>query len=407
VRARSVRRRGVLRRAAADAPEREDRQLPIRAIATGRRGSRVRRRGQGGAGHHPRGARGVCHRRTAAGCDAPSRSLQGRSFGASCTRCCRPHRRGRREPGMLSRRPRQRSPGACRASWPHPWRAASEDPAGAIRRCGPWQRIRWRSAAGPAVRRWTRPAPLPWVVACTALAAVFALTGRGVRSRWPRIGSWRPPVPERRRGAPQDAFAAGLSELLTNSCGNRAFQARWRWSRRRGGEEKVSGARGARDASGPPSCWAAASTVGHHRPGRARPGGDQQPARLGGADVEVPKTSCRISRRCSSSGPPRCSISSCSPGHGARSAAMPLRGRRVRVLPARTRYLQRYEPRRDLENAVRVFDRRSASTAPTPSRRPARPRRCCGSSRSRASRHHRARADSARRAVELNGQLAR
>jgi len=109
------------------------------------------------------------------------------------------------------------------------------------------------SAAGPAVRRWHTPRALPWVVACAALAAVFALY-------WPR----RPVAMAADRqlavlpfrsvggGAPQDAFAAGLSELLTNKLRQiEQFQGTLAVvSATEVVKEKVSGARGARDAFG-------------------------------------------------------------------------------------------------------------------------------------------------------------
>jgi tetratricopeptide (TPR) repeat protein len=73
-------------------------------------------------------------------------------------------------------------------------------------------------AAVPAPRAWRTNRAIPWAISLVALAAVFALY-------WPRT---RPSAAASDRllavlpfrsvggGAPQDAFAAGLSELLTN-----------------------------------------------------------------------------------------------------------------------------------------------------------------------------------------------
>ena len=109
------------------------------------------------------------------------------------------------------------------------------------------------SAAIPGARRWRTSRALPWAVACAAMAAVFALY-------WPP----RPAAMAADRqlavlpfrsvggGAPQDAFAAGLSEILTNKLRQiEQFQGTLAVvSATEVVKEKVSGARGARDSFG-------------------------------------------------------------------------------------------------------------------------------------------------------------
>ncbi|HKC59545.1 MAG TPA: tetratricopeptide repeat protein [Myxococcales bacterium] len=73
------------------------------------------------------------------------------------------------------------------------------------------------SVAAPAGRAWRTPRAIPWAIACAALAAFLMLY-------WPRprtsLASDRQlavlPFDSVGGGAPQDAFATGLSELLTN-----------------------------------------------------------------------------------------------------------------------------------------------------------------------------------------------
>jgi serine/threonine-protein kinase len=110
------------------------------------------------------------------------------------------------------------------------------------------------SATGPALRRWRTPRAIPWAIASAAMAAVVALY-------WPRP---RPAAIAADRllavlpfrsvggGAPQDAFAAGLSEILTNKL-RQIEQFQGTLAVVSAGEvlkENVQGARAARDAFG-------------------------------------------------------------------------------------------------------------------------------------------------------------
>jgi serine/threonine-protein kinase len=102
-------------------------------------------------------------------------------------------------------------------------------------------------------RRWRTPRSLPWVVSSLALAAVFSVY-------WPhRPGAMAAdrqlailPFQSVGGGAPQDAFAAGLSEILTNKLRQiEQFQGTLAVvSATEVVKEKVSGARGAREAFG-------------------------------------------------------------------------------------------------------------------------------------------------------------
>jgi serine/threonine-protein kinase len=109
------------------------------------------------------------------------------------------------------------------------------------------------ASAAPALRGWRHSRTIPWVVTCTALAAVFALY-------WPR----RPGAMAADRqlavlpfrsvggGAPQDAFAAGLSEILTNKL-RQIEQFQGTLAVVSAGEvlkDNVGGARAAREAFG-------------------------------------------------------------------------------------------------------------------------------------------------------------
>jgi tetratricopeptide (TPR) repeat protein/TolB-like protein len=107
---------------------------------------------------------------------------------------------------------------------------------------------------GPAARSWRTPRSVPWVIACAAAAALLVLN-------WPRpptsaIASDRQlavlPFRSVGGGAPQDAFAAGLSEILTNKL-RQIEQYQGTLAVVSAGEvlkENVAGARAAREAFG-------------------------------------------------------------------------------------------------------------------------------------------------------------
>jgi len=110
------------------------------------------------------------------------------------------------------------------------------------------------SASGPARRPWRTPRTIPWAVASAAAATVLVLY-------WPRphpaaIAADRQlavlPFRSVGGGAPQDAFAAGLSEILTNKL-RQIEQFQGTLAVVSAGEvlkENVGGARAAREAFG-------------------------------------------------------------------------------------------------------------------------------------------------------------
>jgi serine/threonine-protein kinase len=267
------------------------------------------------------------------------------------------------------------------------------------------------AAADLGPQRWRTSRALPWVVAGLALAAVFSLY-------WPR----RPgamaadrqlavlPFQSVGGGAPQDAFAAGLSEILTNKLRQiEQFQGTLAVvSATEVVKEKVSGARGARDAFG------ATIVLGgsvHWSDTTALVALDLVETRnqlvLAARDVEVPKDQLSNLQILLVQRAAEMLDLQLQPGArrvlggDATSAAAAyefyLQGRG---------YLQRYDRVENVENAVRVFDQAigiDGTYALAHAGKAEALLRVFQITRDPASIGRAA--DSARRAVELNGQL--
>jgi len=212
-----------------------------------------------------------------------------------------------------------------------------------------------------APRRWRTPRALPWVVSSLALAAVFSVY-------WPRrpgaVAADRQlailPFQSVGGGAPQDAFAAGLSEILTNKLRQiEQFQGTLAVvSATEVAKEKISGARGAREAFG------ATIVLGgsvHWSDTTALVALDLVETRnqlvLAARDVEVPKDQLSNLQTLLVQRAAEMLDLQLQPGAGrALGGDATSAGAAYEFYLQGRGYLQRYDRVENVENAVRVFD---------------------------------------------------